>query len=51
MDFVMMRQITKDATLMAGTVVDHVLLKVIAHNVHVSSLMLWMLMNKILQIH
>ena len=48
MGFVMMRQMTKDAILMAGIAVAHVLLKVIAQNVYVSSLML---MNKILQIH
>ena len=48
MGFVMMRQMTKDAILMVGIAVAHVLLKVIAQNVYVSSLML---MNTILPIH
>ena len=48
MGFVMMRQMTKDAILMVGIAVAHVLLKVIAQNVYVSKLMLT---NKILQIH
>ena len=48
MGSVMMKQITKSATLMVGIAVAHVILKVIAQNVFVSNLMLT---NKILQIH
>ena len=48
MGFVMIKQITKDVTLMVGIVVDHVLLKVTVQNVHVSNLML---MNLTLQTH